>query len=109
MELRWQGISEGVCPDSTVSSDTIPTKADCTSLITWIYWTAFGKGTDYLNNQKWGAGFTGSMMSCTGYPNPYAKPVAFSDLQPGDVCIRGALALQCPLHCNALPLSQVGS
>lgn len=92
MTLRWQGISEEVCPDSTVSIATIPISADCTSLITWIYWTAFGKGPDYLNNKDWTEGYTGTMMGCPGDPNPYAKPVAFSDLQPGDVCIQGARA-----------------
>lgn len=97
-KLRWQGIDDTVCPNA------IPDSADCSSLITWIYWTAFGKGPDYLNNANWGWGYTATMMHCPDLKppvmNPFAHPVAFDSLQPGDVCIRGE---QCSKHMPSCP------
>lgn len=43
---RWSGIDRYVCPNN------VPSAADCSSFVAWIYWTAFGKGPDYLMNRS---------------------------------------------------------
>ena len=53
---RWSFKSSWTCPAR------VPPAADCSSFVTWIYWTAFGLGPDHLNGQGWAAGYTGSML-----------------------------------------------
>lgn len=54
--LRWSGIHGKVCPPAA------PQYSDCSSFVTWIYWTVFGKGRDFINNEAWTAGYTGTMV-----------------------------------------------
>jgi LysM repeat protein len=74
---RWQGINNGIYPPST------PTYSDCSSAVSWCYWTVFGNGPDIINNANWGGGYTGTMAS-----NGWA--IDCSDLQPGDVILYGS-------------------
>ncbi|KAJ3037608.1 hypothetical protein HDV00_001496 [Rhizophlyctis rosea] len=57
---RWSGIDGNYCPKSGGHN---PPYADCSSFVTWIYWSAFGDGPDYLNGQSWSAGYTGTQES----------------------------------------------
>ncbi len=38
-----------------------PPYSDCSSTVTWIYWTLFGNGPDFMNGEQWGAGYTGTL------------------------------------------------
>jgi hypothetical protein len=40
---RWAGIHNGVMPPKA------PVHSDCSSAATWVYWTVFGKGKDFVN------------------------------------------------------------
>ncbi len=46
--------------------------------MTWIYWTVYGAGPDFLNGEDWKAGYTGSMQS-------HGRVIQFKDIQPGDL------------------------
>jgi cell wall-associated NlpC family hydrolase len=54
---RWSGITKHVCPPSA------PPTSDCSSSTTWAYWTVFGNGADFINGQRWSAGYTGTQIS----------------------------------------------
>jgi len=54
---RWQGIHDKVCPAH------VPKTSDCSSTVTWIYWTLFGNGPDFLNGENWEAGYTGTLTA----------------------------------------------
>ena len=74
---RWSGISQRVCPYSRV-----PPVADCSSFVSWLYWSAFGKGNDFLNGANWSAGYTGTMGN-------HGTPVSLANARPGDVVLYG--------------------
>ncbi|GBB94637.1 hypothetical protein RclHR1_23950002 [Rhizophagus clarus] len=74
---RWSGINNYVCPYVNV-----PPYADCSSFVTWLYWSAFGFYPDYLNGENWASGYTGTMAS-------HGVVVPLSDAQPGDVVLYG--------------------
>ena len=75
---RWSGIHNHVCPFSKV-----PPTADCSSFVTWLYWSAFGKGKDFLNGQNWSAGYTGTMGN-------HGTAVSVAHARPGDVVLYGS-------------------
>lgn len=60
---RWSGIARGL---RRYKGQT-PPSADCTSLISWIYWDGLkaeinrGLG-DILNGDRWRGGYTGTML-----------------------------------------------
>ena len=70
---RWSGIDGHVCPSAA------PKYSDCSSTVTWIYWTLFGKGTDFMNGEKWHAGYTGTLIE-------HGTQVSTDSLQVGDLC-----------------------
>ena len=74
---RWSGIQKHVCPHQGV-----PAFTDCSAFVTWLYWSAFGKGTDFLNGEKWTAGYTGTQAS-------HGVAVSRAHAQPGDVVLYG--------------------
>jgi len=74
---RWSGINQRVCPYSRV-----PPVADCSSFATWIYWSAFGNGGDFINGQNWSAGYTGTMGN-------HGTPVSLANARPGDLVLYG--------------------
>jgi hypothetical protein len=77
MNLRWVGIKDHVCPGS------VPRYSDCSSTVTWIYWTLFGKGPDFLNGEDWTAGYTGTLTAHgTNIPGFEDQ----SNMQVGDLC-----------------------
>jgi len=73
---RWSGITNNVCPPSA------PSYSDCSSASTWVYWTVFGKGNDFLNGQNWGAGYTGTLTN-------HGRLVQLSEAKPGDLVFYG--------------------
>eukprot|EP00808_Paulinella_micropora_P017957 g41615.t1 len=75
---RWSGIDGHVCP---TAGKYMP-YADCSSLVTWVYWTAFGKGVDFVNGQNWKAGYSGVM----GFKG---KHVSLDEAEPGDIFLHG--------------------
>ena len=40
MTLRWEGVADNMCPPR------LPGYSDCSSFVTYIYWTLFGDGLD---------------------------------------------------------------
>ncbi|CAG8666724.1 4719_t:CDS:1, partial [Acaulospora morrowiae] len=74
---RWSGIRNQVCPKVDV-----PPHADCSSFVTWLYWSAFGSGPDYLNDANWTGGYTGRMAD-------HGKKISLSEAQPGDLVLYG--------------------
>ena len=75
---RWSGISQKTCPYQGV-----PHITDCSAFVTWLYWSAFGNGKDFVNGQDWKAGYTGSMGS-------HGTPVSLAQARPGDVVLYGS-------------------
>ncbi|CAG8664153.1 11217_t:CDS:1, partial [Paraglomus occultum] len=75
---RWSGINNNVCPFVNV-----PPYADCSSFVSWLYWSAFGFYPDYLNGENWSAGYTGTMGN-------HGVSVSLANAQPGDVVLYGA-------------------
>jgi len=75
---RWSGITSRVCPYSKV-----PPITDCSAFVTWLFWSAFGNGNDFLNGQRWTAGYTGTMGS-------HGTPVSLANARPGDVVLYGS-------------------
>eukprot|EP00808_Paulinella_micropora_P031300 g10143.t1 len=71
---RWSGIDLHICP----GGDRVIPWADCSSLVTWVYWTAFGKGPDFVNAKNWRAG-TADVETLV----PVSKAV------PGDIFLHG--------------------
>jgi len=71
---RWQGITERLCPPQA------PQKSDCSSSVSWIYWTVFGSTVDFLNGHEWGGGYTGTLKS-------NGRIIPCSDMLPGDLAL----------------------
>ncbi|KAL4427962.1 hypothetical protein ABPG75_002051 [Micractinium tetrahymenae] len=65
--FRWQGINESdySCPPGP------PRRANASSFVSWIYWTALGAGPDYLNGLNWKDGNLFTLKS-------HGKPVGQS-------------------------------
>jgi len=72
---RWSGISGHVCPTSA------PPYSDCSSCTTWIYWTLFGNGADFINGESWKAGYTGTQIE-----HGVDVGTAEAGLAVGDLC-----------------------
>jgi len=79
-EKRWSGITSKTCPPA------VPAFADCSSFVTWLFWTTFGNGTDYLNDGSWSWGNTRTMFA-QGRAN---QVFSASDRLPGDVVLYGS-------------------
>lgn len=90
---RWTFNTGGrwVCPAK------VPPSADCSSFVSWIYWTAFGMGPDHLNGASWKGGATGTMadrgtrVSATTY-NSRGGVVSYAstaNARPGDLVFYG--------------------
>jgi len=73
---RWSGITGQVYPPNA------PPYSDCSSTVTWCYWTIFGNGPDFVNNENWQAGYTGTMSD-------NSQVIDCSDMQPGDIILYG--------------------
>lgn len=81
--LRWVGISKYVCPPK------VPATSDCSAFVTWLYWAAFGKSTDYMNHDSWSGSY-----SYTGTQSIYGKVVStgtgsYANAQLGDLVLYG--------------------
>jgi cell wall-associated NlpC family hydrolase len=74
---RWSGISQRACPYNRV-----PPVTDCSAFVTWLFWSAFGKGPDFINGQNWNAGYTGTMGN-------HGVPVLLANARPGDLVLYG--------------------
>jgi len=74
---RWQGIQDKIRPPSA------PTYSDCSSAVSWCYWTVFGNGPDIINGDNWQGGYTGTMAS-------HGTAIPCSSMQPGDVALYGS-------------------
>ena len=72
---RWSGITGKVCPSKA------PPYSDCSSFVTWIYWTLFGNGPDFLNAESWSAGYTGTLVV-----HGVQVPANVNSLEVGDLC-----------------------
>jgi len=72
---RWSGIDKGICPPKA------PPESDCSSSVTWEYWTVFGKAKDFLNDEAWKAGYTGTLVTHGAH-----VATAPHGLQVGDLC-----------------------
>jgi cell wall-associated NlpC family hydrolase len=72
---RWSGITGKVCPTKA------PEYSDCSSFVTWIYWTLFGNGNDFMNGEGWSGGYTGTLDQ-----HGTQVPMSVNDLQIGDLC-----------------------
>jgi len=65
-----------VCPPQA------PPFSDCSSAVTWCYWTVFGNGPDFINGASWTAGYTGTQIS-------HGKEVTLAEAQVGDLVFYG--------------------
>eukprot|EP00549_Striatella_unipunctata_P017274 CAMPEP_0118673512 /NCGR_PEP_ID=MMETSP0800-20121206/365_1 /TAXON_ID=210618 ORGANISM="Striatella unipunctata, Strain CCMP2910" /NCGR_SAMPLE_ID=MMETSP0800 /ASSEMBLY_ACC=CAM_ASM_000638 /LENGTH=192 /DNA_ID=CAMNT_0006568587 /DNA_START=297 /DNA_END=875 /DNA_ORIENTATION=- len=80
---RWNGILyKNYPPDA-------PDFSDCSSAVSWIYWTVFGQGPDFLNRENWTAGYTGTMKS-------HGRSISLSDALQGDLVFYGGTSA--PAH-----------
>jgi len=68
---RWEGIRHATCPPDA------PQKSDCSSAVTWIYWTVLGNGPDFLNGDNWNGGYTGTLSS-------HGQVIPCENMQKGD-------------------------
>jgi len=75
--MRWQGITDKIRPPHA------PTYSDCSSAVSWCYWTVFGDGPDILNGDSWKGGYTGTMAS-------HGHEISCSDMKAGDVTLFGS-------------------
>merc|ERR1712000_525906 len=81
-DKRWNGIDNKKMPPAC------PKYSDCSSAVSWMYWTVFGPQGSYpwskdkLNGQDWKAGYTGTMTN-------YGKSVSKSAMKRGDLVFYG--------------------
>jgi cell wall-associated NlpC family hydrolase len=73
---RWDGIFDNIHPPSA------PKYSDCSSAVSWIYWTCFGSGPDFINGQQWNDGYTGTL-------DQHGTKISLSQAQPGDLVFYG--------------------
>lgn len=73
---RWDGIFDNVRPPSA------PKYSDCSSAVSWIYWTCFGEGPDFINGEDWNDGYTGTL-------DQHGTKISLSQAQPGDLVFYG--------------------
>eukprot|EP00457_Paulinella_chromatophora_P004423 gb/GEZN01004435.1/.p1 GENE.gb/GEZN01004435.1/~~gb/GEZN01004435.1/.p1 ORF type:complete len:430 (-),score=21.94 gb/GEZN01004435.1/:401-1690(-) len=73
--MRWSGIDQHVCPNG---HNYMPA-ADCSALVSWVYWTAFGNGPDFVNFQGWHAGTADAP----------GRSVSVKNAVPGDIFLHG--------------------
>lgn len=73
---RWSGIDNHVCPQP---GNHAPRTSDCSAFVTWIYWSIFGNGDDFLNGENWKAGYTGTLVT-------RGRNVDLNSLEVGDLC-----------------------
>ncbi len=91
--LRWAGIVNKTCPPS------LPSHADATSFIVWLYWTAFGQGKDHLTNQEDWQGGGPAIMGLTGRQvseTKGAQLASYAHAQPGDIVFYGTFSKAWP-------------
>jgi hypothetical protein len=74
---RWEGINDGVRPPNA------PRYSDCSAAATWVYWTVYGGGADFINGEHWTAGYTGTMID-------HGTEISLSAAQPGDLVFYGS-------------------
>lgn len=82
---RWNGITNKKYPPDA------PTYSDCSSAVSWIYWTVFGGGSDFLNGQNWKAGYTGTQQA-------HGKSISLSQASHGDLVMYGWQSPGVPEH-----------
>jgi len=75
---RWEGVKDRMCPPDA------PQRSDCSSSVSWIYWTVFGNGPDFINAASWTGGYTGTLSS-----HGTTVDCDASTLNPGDLCFYG--------------------
>ena len=81
--LRWRGVSEKMCPP-----EQLPVYSDCSSFVTYIYWTLFGDSHDFMNSENWLGGWTGSLAkhgALVKGPGGGNASVTPAELQVGDL------------------------
>ena len=89
MGSRGTGIREAICPTWQGNLRRVPLYEDCSSFVAWLYWTAFGAGTDALGGRpSWGKSggvATTSDLRARGTRVTTSRYAA-SLLKPGDLC-----------------------
>ncbi|KAJ3034458.1 hypothetical protein HDV00_005009 [Rhizophlyctis rosea] len=97
---RWSGIHNKLCPKSGGHN---PPYADCSSFVTWIYWSAFGDQTDKLNGQKWKGGNTDSLKA-------HGKRITKSQAKLADlVFYEGPAHVGIIVQLNPMKVVEIGS
>jgi len=108
---RWSDISRWTCP----VANKVPAYADCSSFVTWVFWTAYGLGEDKLNGQNWLAGYTGTMatrgvqVSKSTIVNGLKKPASYTNAQPGDIVLYGNPAEHVAIYMGNGQVASYGS
>lgn len=74
---RWDGI------DRNIRYPRVPAYSDCSSFVTWCYWQVYGNGPDFLNGQRWQAGYTGTLTN-------HGHWINLASLKPGDLVFYGS-------------------
>merc|ERR1712000_378791 len=82
---RWNGITKKEYPPNA------PVWSDCSSAVSWIYWTVFGGGSDFLNGQSWNSGYTGTQ-------HQHGKAISLSNAEHGDLVFYGWQSAGVPEH-----------
>ena len=88
MTLRWEGIADKMCPPR------LPGYSDCSSFVTYIYWTLFGDGPDFMNGENWTGGSTRSLKT-------HGVPVGQGDntsVTPDKLLVGDLLFYYHPMH-----------
>lgn len=99
---RWSGISSWTCP----VANKVPTYADCSSFVSWVYWTAYGGqgGPDKLNGLNWKGGATGTMYNRGVQASPLSRHLALPVGRPKQHrcarCAPAARRLSPPAGCR---------
>merc|ERR1712000_605723 len=73
---RWNGITRKEYPPNA------PVWSDCSSAVSWIYWTVFGTGKDILNGQNWKSGNTATQVQ-------HGKAISLLNALHGDLVFYG--------------------
>lgn len=108
---RWSGIKNWICP----VNNKVPTYADCSSFVSWVFWTAYGLGEDKLNGQTWTGGYTGTMatrgvqVSKATTVNGVKKPASYTNAQPGDIVLYGSPHVHVAIYIGNGQVANFGS